>query len=88
MRIIVIKFSNENAFEFVAGKKEDIYVDVTLKLDKLSGGKYLVICESVSASDCLLKVYTPSLVTFTKFSGNSVALLEGAFYSMGIMSQH
>ena len=88
LRLILVKFSNENTVEYVTGKKEDIYADVTLRLDKLPVGKYLVMCESVSASECLLKVYTPSIVTFTKFTGNHIALLEGAFYSLARMSRY
>ena len=66
----------------MAGKKEDIYNDVTLRLEKLPIGKYILICESQSDSNCLLRIYSPTLITMSNFVGNSMILLEHTFFNM------
>ena len=73
--MILINLTNEASYDYVVGKKEDLYNDVTLRLDRLPIGKYILICSSYSLSDCLLRVYTPSNIAMEKFTGNSMVLL-------------
>jgi hypothetical protein len=75
---------NEASYEFIDGKKEDIYSDVTLRMERLPAGTYTVMCESFATADCLLRIYSDSNVTLTKFTGNSRLLMEHTFYFMSL----
>ena len=86
LRILLINYTNEATYQFVSGKKEDVYNDVTIRLDRLPIGKYILICESHSKSDCLVRVYSQSGVTLTNFQGSLVTLLQHTFFYLSCSS--
>jgi hypothetical protein len=71
----LINCTHEATYEYVVGKKEEIYDDVTLHIQKLPIGSYVVICESETDISALLRVYSQKTVPLLKFTGKKDTLL-------------
>lgn len=72
LRLILIQIGHGTLYEFKGGDKEEVYSDVTLRINLLPIGRFYLICESASLSSCILRVYTLANLPLKKFTGSKI----------------
>lgn len=77
--VLILAATDGEQLSMVSGKRETVFADVSLHCESLQPGRYVLYCEGSTEGECLLRVYTPSVLQLKQVQLERVPFLEHVF---------